>query len=114
MLEHLVGATEKMDANQAKMDTKPKEMKDEMLVKMEAHHERMMARMDSQLEKMEVCLGNTGAKDLEANPKETECEVKHEEVPKEEAAVESFGALKEWYRDQHLAVRCHGQPKKWT
>jgi hypothetical protein len=38
----------------------------------------------------------------------------HEEVPKAEAAVETFGALKEWYRDRHLAVRCRSQPNKRT
>jgi hypothetical protein len=38
----------------------------------------------------------------------------HKEVPKEKATVEIFGALKEWYRDQHLAVRRCGQLKKRT
>jgi hypothetical protein len=41
-------------------------------------------------------------------------QAEHEEVPKIEAAVETFGALKERLRDQHLAVRCCGQLKKWT
>jgi hypothetical protein len=41
-----------------------------MLNKSDAHHERMMARMNSQLEKMEACLGKMEATDLEANPKE--------------------------------------------
>jgi hypothetical protein len=47
-----------------------------------------MARMDSQLEKMEVM-------DLEANPEEIQSKAEHAKVPKEEAAVETFGALKE-------------------
>jgi hypothetical protein len=34
---------------------------------METHHERMMNRIDVQLEKMEACLGKTEAKNLEAN-----------------------------------------------
>jgi hypothetical protein len=34
-------------------------LKEEMLTKMEIHHERMMARMDSQLEETEACLGKT-------------------------------------------------------
>jgi hypothetical protein len=54
---------------------------------MEAHHERMMTKTDSQLEKMKACLGKTEAADLEANPEEIESEAEHEEVPKEEAAV---------------------------
>jgi hypothetical protein len=39
-----------------------------MLAKLDAHHERMMARMDSQVEKMEACLGKARAKNLEASP----------------------------------------------
>jgi hypothetical protein len=38
----------------------------------------------------------------------------HEEVAKEEAVVKTVTALKTRYRDQHLAVMHHGQPKKWT
>jgi hypothetical protein len=38
----------------------------------------------------------------------------HHGVPKEKAAVETFGALKEQYGDWHLAVGHHWQLKKWT
>jgi hypothetical protein len=38
----------------------------------------------------------------------------HEEFPKEEATVETFGALKKRHRDRHLAVRGCGQPKERT
>jgi hypothetical protein len=44
--------------------------------------------------------------------REIESEAELEEVPKEEAAVERFEALKELYRDRHLIVRCRGQQKK--
>jgi hypothetical protein len=54
------------------------------------------------------------ATDLEANPEEIESEAEHQEAPKEEAAVETFGALKERYGEQHLAIRHCGQLKKWT
>jgi hypothetical protein len=70
----------------------------------------MMAEVESQLEKMEACLGKT-ATYLEANPEEKESVMVHEEVPKEEAAVETFGALKERYRDRHLALRRRGQER---
>jgi hypothetical protein len=60
--------------------------KEKMMAKSDAHHERMMARMASQLEKIQ-------AMDLEANPEESEAE--HEEIPKEEAVMKTFGALKE-------------------
>jgi hypothetical protein len=63
-----------------------------------------MARMDSQLRKMEACLEKTEAMDLEANPEEIECELEHQEAPSEEAAVEPFGALKEWYGNWNVAV----------
>jgi hypothetical protein len=87
-------------------------LKEEMLAKLDAHDERLMARMDSQLEKMEACLGKMEAADLEANPEEIEFKAEREEIPKEEAAVETFGTLKERYEDCHLAVRCCSQPKK--
>jgi hypothetical protein len=38
----------------------------------------------------------------------------HEEVPTEEAAGKTSGALKKRYRNRHLAVRRRSQPKKWT
>jgi hypothetical protein len=52
---------------------------------------------------MEACLEKMKATDLEANPEEIESKLEHEELPNEEAKVETFGALKEWYRDRHLA-----------
>jgi hypothetical protein len=84
-------------------------LKEEILAELDAYHERMMARMYSQLEKMEACLGKTEATDLETNP---ESEAEHEVVPKEEAAVKTFGALKKRYWDRHLAVGRRGKPKK--
>jgi hypothetical protein len=56
---------------------------------------------------MEDCLEKTEATDLEANLEEIESKAEHEEVPKEEAIVETFGALKERYGDQHQAVGHH-------
>jgi hypothetical protein len=42
---------------------------------------------------------------LEANPEKIESEMEHEEVPKEEASLETVRALTELYGDRHLAVR---------
>jgi hypothetical protein len=64
------------------------------------------AKSKADLEEME-------ATDLEESPKEIESKAEHE-VPKEEVIVETFGALKERYRYQHIAVWRHGQPKKQT
>jgi hypothetical protein len=67
--------------------------------------------MDSQLEKMETCLGNMEAMDLETSPEEKESVAVHEEIPKEEAIVERFGAWKQ-HRNRHLAIRRRGRLKK--
>jgi tRNA/tmRNA/rRNA uracil-C5-methylase (TrmA/RlmC/RlmD family) len=115
LLAEIRTKTEKMHANQAEMKANHAKthanlremragqelLKEEMLVKLDAHHERMMARMDSQLEK---------ATDLESNPEEIESKAEHKEVPKEEATVETLEALKKRYRDRHLAVRHCYQP----
>jgi hypothetical protein len=109
-----------MKNNQAKMAANlneiraGKELLKEMLAKIEAHHERMMARMNSQLEKMEACLGKTGDIDLEASPEEIMFEVEHEEVPKEAVAVETLGARKKQYGDRHSDVWRHRQLNKQT
>jgi hypothetical protein len=60
-------------------------------------------------EATEACL-----KGKEATSLEVESVMVQEEVPKEEAAVESFGALKKWHRDQCLAIGCHRELKKLT
>jgi hypothetical protein len=78
--------------------------------KMDDGHKEMKAMLDAYLEKME------------ANPGEQQSAAVHQEVPKEEATVETFRALKKWYGDRHqgtgvsqkLAVtgirnRCHSQ-----
>jgi hypothetical protein len=63
------------------------------------------------LKEMEACLEKTEVmEDLEANPEETESETEHQEVPNEEAAVETVGTLE----DRHLAAERHRQPKKQT
>jgi multidrug resistance efflux pump len=111
--------------SQAKADASLREMreevrvsqellKEEILARSDAHHKRMMARVLFQLEKMVACLGEMEAMDLEANSEEIKSKTEHEEVPKEEAVLETFGALKEWYGDWHLAVRRRSQLKKQT
>jgi hypothetical protein len=50
-------------------------------------------------EKMEVCLGKTETTDLVARPEDTEPAAVHEEVPKEDGAVKSFGVLKKRHED---------------
>jgi hypothetical protein len=76
-----------LEQMKAKLGPHQEEIRTNVIAKLDTHHERMMARMDSQLQKMETCREKTNATDLEANPEEIESEVEHEEVPKEEAAV---------------------------
>jgi Mg2+ and Co2+ transporter CorA len=89
--EHLVAMMEQITA---KVETNHKNM----LARLDAHHDRMMAWMNSQLEKREACLKKT------ESTEEIKSKSEHQEVPKEGAAEENFRALKEWNGDQHLAV----------
>jgi hypothetical protein len=85
---------EEMRANQAKEDANLREMKEEMLAKLDAPQEWMMARIDSQPEKIESCLRKTETTDLEANPEKVDFKSEHQEFPKEDAAVNTVRALK--------------------
>jgi hypothetical protein len=76
------------------IDREKEHLKEEMLAKMEANQDRMMVEMDSQLQKMDACLGQTEATDLEANPEEIRSDAVHEEVPKENAVVKTIRAQK--------------------
>jgi hypothetical protein len=64
--------------------------------KVDAHHERMEALMDVSLESMQACLEKTEANHGKVKIKMEAC--------LEETAVETIGAPKERYGDQHLAV----------
>jgi hypothetical protein len=74
-----------------------------------AGKEKIQAMRDACLEKTEACLESKEPTSLEIEPVAV-----HEDVPKEEAAVKTFGAVKRWHGDRHLAVRRRGQPKKPT
>jgi hypothetical protein len=80
-----------------------------------------MAKMDSQLEKMEVLavvfeekLNKMDTMDLEANPEKSEPVAEQQDTPKEEATVETIGAPVDQYGHRHLAVGRRHQPKKRT
>jgi hypothetical protein len=99
-----------MDIPQARTESTQEEMK----AKMKSHDEKLKAIMKVGQENveamMEACLEKTEATDLGANPEESE----RQEVPKEEAAVVTIGALEDQYDDWHLSVEHHRQPKKRT
>jgi hypothetical protein len=74
MMEHLLA---KMHANwqetratREKVRPDQELLKEEMLVEMETNKERVVAKMDSWLEKMEACLGKIEVMDLEINPEQ--------------------------------------------
>jgi hypothetical protein len=49
---------------------------------------------------------------MEANPEDIKSVAEQQKVPKEEAAVETIGALKDQYGNRHLAVGRHQKSKK--
>jgi hypothetical protein len=125
MKECLVAIMEEMRTNQAKADANLKETKEEIMTDLKTqigclasciyvNQEKAEACDQEMMVIMETCLGQMKAMNLEASPEEIESEVEHEEVPEEEAAVETLGALKKWYGARDLAVGCRWQLKKQT
>jgi hypothetical protein len=110
---------EMMNANQAKMKANLKEMREEI----KSGQAEMRSIVNALTEDMKkdrketmscqvttvVCLDSK-----EPNPEDMESEVEHWEVPMEEAAVKSLGAMKKRYRGWKLAARRHGEPKELT
>jgi hypothetical protein len=99
----------RMDINQARTESTQEDIK----AKMDSYQEKSMMLMKASKEEVEA-MREACLEKMEASPEERVSESEHEEVPKEEAIVENFGALKELHGDQHLAIRRCGQPNKWT
>jgi hypothetical protein len=62
----------KMKTIQEMMESGQEKMKAQvgsLVFRIDVSQEKLMAKMDAQLEKLEACLGKTEATDLEANPK---------------------------------------------
>jgi hypothetical protein len=86
---------------------------------MDAHHERMTAwqeGMKANQDATEVCLEKTEAclESKEPTTLEVESKVEHEEVPKEDAAVETGRAPNKRHADWNLATGRCGKPKEQT
>jgi hypothetical protein len=99
MMERLVAATEKMDAKIDANEVNTETNQEKTTANLDAHHERMV-RKDSQLEKIEAAvevfeerLNKTDTVDFEANREKSEAVAEQQDAPKEEAAVETIGAL---------------------
>jgi hypothetical protein len=65
--------------------------------RIETSHEQIDTEINTGLEEVE-------AMDLEANSEETEAVVEWQEIPNEEAAVGTIGALEDQHGDRHLAI----------
>jgi hypothetical protein len=88
-------------------------MREEMRAKLDAHHKRMMARMDSAEENGGLCRKDRGH-GFGGNSRRKVFESEQQEVPKEEATMKTVRALKERYGDWYLAVEHCQHPQKWT
>jgi hypothetical protein len=94
-----------------------------MLAKMEAKIDASREKLDAWIVEMRAWWKETTAcqeateaclESKEPTSLEIEFEVEHEEVPKEEATVGTFRALRKRHGDRHLAVGRCGKPKEWT
>jgi hypothetical protein len=99
----------KIEANQEKTGISQEQTK----APMNRHQERMEATVHSmrawQKEMMDAYLGSK-----EPTSVETESQSEYPEVPKEDAAVKSFGAPEKWHGDRHLTIEHHEEPKEQT
>jgi hypothetical protein len=87
----------KIDANQKRMDA--------WIVDMRTWRKETTACQEA----TEACLESKEPTSLEV-----ESVAEHEEIPKEEASVQTSRALKKRYGDRHLSVKRRGQRKKRT
>jgi hypothetical protein len=102
----------RMDIHHARTEA----IQEYVIARMDVNQERMEASANAWRKETAACHEETGAclESKEPTSDEIESIAVHENVPKEEAAVESFGALKERYGDRHPAVGRRRQPKKRT
>jgi hypothetical protein len=82
-----------------------KAMKERMLAKLGAHHERTMACQETTEARLEC---------REPTSVDMESEAEHREFPQKEAAVKSNGKMRKWYRGRHLDAGLRGEPKELT
>jgi hypothetical protein len=89
--------------------------------KMIASQERTIAKMNVWLAEMKDGRKDTTVyqeaveaylEKMEANPEEVKFEAESKKVPKEEAAMKSFGELKKRHRGQHLTAGCRGNSEE--
>jgi hypothetical protein len=73
-----------------------------------------LEEMEAAVVVFEECSDKMDTMDFEPSQEKPDTVAEHQEVSKDEVAVEIIGALEDRYGNWHLAVgRCR-QPKKWT
>jgi hypothetical protein len=94
-----------MDIHQARTEA----IQEYVIAKLDAHEERIEASVNARWEETAACHKETEVclDSKEPTSNEIESVAVYEEVPEEEAAVETFVALKEQYGNRRLAVGCH-------
>jgi hypothetical protein len=114
---------EQILANQAKTDTTQERMNANLRKEMKSTVNAFQERMDASIADMKdgrkertACqeAAEANPEKLETNPEMMQSVGEHREVPKEEAAVRSSGALKKWHRGRHLASGRRREPKERT
>jgi hypothetical protein len=110
MMEMQMGTLiSRMDIHQARTEA----IQEEIIAKMDAHHERMGASVNACQKETTACKEATESKEP-TSAEILESVAENEEVPREEAAVKTVRAQKEGYGDRHLAERRLDQSKKQT
>jgi hypothetical protein len=99
-----------------------------MEAKLDANQEELRSTVNAFLGKMDAWIANikndrkertarheateANPKNMEKNPDKIKSGAKHQEVPREEAAVKSSGAMKKWHRSRNLGVGRRGESKE--
>jgi hypothetical protein len=99
-----------------KVDVNLKEIKEDIKTnkaRIEANHE-MMVKLDAHHEMLMACIGKTEATDLEANQEEMEFGTENRKFPKELVAVETGRAPNNRHTDWHLTEKGRQESKERT
>jgi hypothetical protein len=78
----------------------------------EATHKKLMAAMEASLGRMISCLGKTEATNFEADPKEMEFCANYQEIPEDDAAVETSRVPNKRHKGRSVAAGHRSQPEE--
>jgi hypothetical protein len=100
-----------METNQEKIDVNNEfeVLRDTLLSRLNAHHERMTASVHVWRKETTVCL-----ECMEPTSEEMQSEAERQEFPKEHASVKPIGGLRKRHRGRHVAGGRRSQPEERT